>query len=268
MPGWARPAPESGVIVGLRTGYRGRRSTAGRVMMAVRIRARDGGLLALVIAGLAAISLAAHAHPVTSTVQLHSQVDTPPQRRATENLQRDGASRSHPLRLHTQLHIPGWLLTAIGQLLLVGLVVLLILLVVRWVPGFRAPGRPPEEPALPRTGSDGRRLGEQAGRTVQQALAGLRRGDREQAIINCWLRLEELVSAVGCRPAESQTSTELVASWLGVLPVSRPALEELAELYREARFSSHRMSPEALQRATAALSRLHAELQTVRPGYG
>ena len=183
-------------------------------------------------------------------------------------LEQDGASKSHPLHLHTHLHVPGWLLSAVGQLLLAGLVVLVIVLVIRLVPGFRIADRAPDEPTPPPTGSDGRRLGEQADRTVQQALAGLRRGDREQAIINCWLRLQELVSAAGYRQTESQTSSELVASWQRVLPVSRPALEELAELYREARFSSHRMSAESLHRATAALNRLHAELRTVRPGHG
>jgi hypothetical protein len=238
------------------------------VVRTARIRARDGGLLALVVAGLAAISVAAHAHRVTNTVQLRSKIPTPRQPKVTQQLQQDGAAKSHPLHLHTHLHVPGWLLSAIGQLLLAGLVVLVVVLVIRLVPGFRSPPRRPEEPALPLTGSDGRRLAEQASRTVQQGLAGLRRGDREQAIINCWLRLQELVSAVGYRPAESQTSSELVASWQRVLPVSAPALEELAELYREARFSSHRMSAESLERATAALNRLHAELRTVRPGHG
>ena len=237
------------------------------VVTTARIRARDGGLLALVVAGLAAISLAAHAHQVATAVQLRSSVGTPLVPKTQQHLERDGGNKSHPLHLRPHLHVPGWLWSAIGQLLLAGLVVLIIVLVIRLVPGFRIADRPPEESSSPLTGSDGR-LRKQASRTVQQALAGLRRGDREQAIINCWLRLQELVSAVGYRPAESQTSSELAASWQRVLPFSRPALEELAELYREARFSSHRMSAESLDRATAALNRLHADLQTVRPGHG
>jgi hypothetical protein len=268
MPGAGRPAPEYGVIVGSGPATGGRRWTAGRVVRTARIRARDVGLLALVVAGLAAITLAAHAHQLSSNVPLGTRVATPRQPRATQHLEQDSASKSHPLHLNTHLHVPGWLLSAIGQLLLAGLVVLVIVLVIRLVPGFRIPDRRPDEPALPLTGSDGGRLGKQATRTVQQALAGLRRGDREQAIINCWLRLQELVSSVGYRPAESQTSSELVASWQRVLPVSRTALEELAELYREARFSSHRMSAESLHRATAALNRLHAELRTVRSDHG
>ena len=268
MPGWARPAPEYGVIVGSGPATGGRRWATGRVVTTARIRARDVGLLALVVAGLAAISLAAHAHQLSQNIPLGTQVGTPRQPQAVQHLQQDSASKSHPLHLHTHLHVPAWLLSAIGQLLLAGLVVLVIVLVIRLVPGFRSPDRRPDDLELPLSGSDGRRLGEQASRTVQQALAGLRRGDREQAIINCWLRLQELVSAVGYRPAESQTSSELVASWQRVLPVSRPALEELAELYREARFSSHRMSAESLHRATTALNRLHTELRTVRPRHG
>jgi hypothetical protein len=243
--------------------------TTGRVVTTARIRARDGGLLALVVAGLAAITLAAHAHQVSTTVQLHSQVGTPREQRVSQQLERDGASKSHPLHLQTHLHVPGWLLAEIGQLLLAVLVVLVILLVIRIVPGFWSPAPPSQAPsALPDAGSDGRRLGERASQAVQQALAELRRGDREQAIIDCWLRLQSLVGAAGYPPADSETSSELVARWQRVLPVSRPALEELAELYREARFSSHQMSAESLQRATAALNRLHADLQTVRPGHG
>jgi hypothetical protein len=226
-------------------------------------------LLALVVAGLAAITLAAHAHQVSTTVQLRSSVGVPRTPKTRPQLEQDGASKSHPLHLRTHLHVPGWLLAEIGQLLLAGLVVLVILLVIRLVPGLWSPAPPSEVPAeLPAAGSDGRRLGEQASQTVQQALAELRRGDREQAIIDCWLRLQDLVSAAGYPPADSETSSELVARWQRVLPVSRPALEELAELYREARFSSHRMSAESLQRATAALNRLHTDLQTVRPGHG
>lgn len=225
-------------------------------------------MLALVVAGLAAISLAAHAHQVRTSVQLHSQVGTPRPPQVRQQLQPDGAAKSHPLHLSPHLHLPAWLLSAAGQLLLAGLVILVVVLVIRWVPGFRIEDRARNESGLPPTGSDGRRLGEQASRTVQQALVGLRRGDREQAIINCWLRLQELVESVGYQASDWQTSSELVASWQRVLPVSRPALEELAELYREARFSSHRMSDESVQRATAALSRLHAELRTVRPGHG
>jgi hypothetical protein len=239
------------------------------VVRTARIRARDGGLLALVVAGLAAISLAAHAHRVATNVQLRSSVGVPLTPRTQQHLEQDGGGKSHPFHFHPAYpHLPGWLLSATGQLLLAGLVVLIVVLVIRLVPGFRVPDQPPDDAELPPSGMDGRRLGEQASRTVQQALAGLRRGDREQAIINCWLRLQELVHAVGYRSSEWQTSSELVASWQRVLPFSQPALAELAELYREARFSSHRMSAESLHRATAALNRLHADLQTVRSGHG
>lgn len=250
------------------TGGDGSAGSGGAVMATARIRVRDGGLLALVVAGLAAISLAAHAHQIDTAAPPGSSFGKPRAQKAYTSNQLEGTGRSHPLHFHSHLRIPWWLLSAAGQLVVAGLVVLLIVLVIRLVPGFRIPDPPPDEPSLPTAGLDGQRLGEQAGRTVQQALAGLRRGEREQAIIDCWLRLQELVSATGYPPAESQTSSELVANWQRVLPFSRPPLEELAELYREARFSSHRMSAESLNRATAALNRLHAELQIERRGHG
>ncbi|HEX4726916.1 MAG TPA: hypothetical protein VH298_03910, partial [Jatrophihabitans sp.] len=95
-------------------------------MTTARIRARDGGLLALVVAGLAAITLAAHAHRVTNSVELRSSVGVPLTPKTRPQLEQDGASKSHPLHLHTHLHVPGWLASAVGQLLLAGLVVLLI----------------------------------------------------------------------------------------------------------------------------------------------
>ncbi|HET6210343.1 MAG TPA: DUF4129 domain-containing protein [Jatrophihabitans sp.] len=236
------------------------------VVTTARIRARDGGLLALVVAGLAAIALAAHAHQVATDVQLKSSVGTPRPPRVGQNPLSNGAGKSHTF--HPHLHVPWWLLSAVGQLLLAALVVLIVVVVIKLVPGFQSAPRPAKQPTLPPTGSDGRRLDEQAGQTVRQALAGLRRGDREQAIIDCWLRLQDLVTRAGYRLADSETSSELVARWQSVLPFSRPALGELAELYREARFSSHRMSAESLQRATDALNRLHRDLQTVRPRHG
>jgi hypothetical protein len=45
-------------------------------------------------------------------------------------------------------------------------------------------------------------------------------------------------------------------------PVARDAIDELAALYREARFSRHELGEHQRDRAVAALRRLHADLAT------
>jgi hypothetical protein len=221
----------------------------------------------VVAAGLLAVSVAAHAHPVGTDEPLGSSVGVPLTPKTRQHLGNAGTGRSHPFHFKTHLHLPWWAISALTQLVLAAVVVLLVLLLVKVVPKVRRrvrSSRPrPDAGFAP---ADGNRLGEQATSTVERALAGLRRGDSEQAIIACWLRLQDIVASAGYPPAASQTSSELVERWQQVLPVSRSALGELAELYREARFSSHRMSAEAVQRARAALGRLRDDLRAALPG--
>jgi hypothetical protein len=227
-----------------------------------RIRARDGGLVALVLTGIVAISVAAHAHQVASNPPLHSSVGVPLTPKTRQDTNHADTGNSHPFHFRTHLHVPGWVFTALGQIVLAAAVLLLVFLLVKVVPQIRRRSRRPKStPPAVFAPDDGRQLGEQVSMTVEHALAGLRRGDREQAIIACWLRLQDIVESAGYPPAASQTSSELVARWQQGLPLSRPALTELAELYREARFSSHRMSAESLQRASSALGRLRADVQ-------
>jgi hypothetical protein len=246
------------------TGGDGSAGSCGAVGTTARIRARDGGLVALVAAGLLAVALAAHAHPVATDEPLGSSVGVPLAPKTRQGSDHAGSDNSHPFHFSTHLHVPWWLISMLGQLLLAAVVVLLVLLVVKLVPHLRAQ-LGPSKAALD-SGSapaDGSRLDQQATSTLEQALAGLRRGDGEQAIIVCWLRLQDIVGSAGYPPAAWQTSSELVERWQQVLPFSRPALRELAELYREARFSSHRMSVDSVQRARSALHQLRADLRAV-----
>ncbi|HJQ03322.1 MAG TPA: DUF4129 domain-containing protein [Jatrophihabitans sp.] len=232
-----------------------------------RIRARDGGLVALAAAGVFAVAVAAHAHSVATNQSLRSSVGVPLTPKTRVGSEQDGTGKSHPFHFNTHLHLPGWLISGLIQLAFGAAVVLLVVLLVKLVPQIRRRIRPPEP--LPDSGfapSDSTRRSEQATSTVERALAGLRRGDSEQAIIACWLQLQDIVASAGYPPAASQTSSELVQRWQQVLPFSRAALSELAELYREARFSSHRMSVESLQRARSALRRLRDDLRAGLPG--
>jgi uncharacterized protein DUF4129 len=223
--------------------------------------------VALAAAGVLAVSVAAHAHPVATSQSLRSSVGVPLTPKTRVGSEQDGAGKSHTFHFNTHLHVPWWLISGLSQLAVAAGVVLLVVLLIKLVPQMRARIRPPaplsDSEFAP---ADGKRLGEQASSTVERALAGLRRGDSEQAIIACWLRLQDIVTSAGYPPAASQTSSELVQRWQQVLPFSQSALSELAELYREARFSSHRMSVESLQRARSALGRLRDDLRAGLPG--
>jgi hypothetical protein len=71
--------------------------------------------------------------------------------------------------------------------------------------------------------------------------AALRRGTPRNAIVECWLRLERAVEEAGFVRRPSDTSTELTERVLADSLVDRRALRRLAALYREARFSDHRL---------------------------
>jgi hypothetical protein len=85
-------------------------------------------------------------------------------------------------------------------------------------------------------------------------------GDVRNAIVACWLRLEAAVEAAGVVRQASDTSTDLATRVLGERAVDAPALETLAALFREARFSSHMMDEGHREAALDALDRIHASL--------
>jgi Domain of unknown function (DUF4129) len=142
-------------------------------------------------------------------------------------------------------------------------VLLLILLIVRLVPGLHLP-RPRRpvveqtEDLLPMIRPD--EVASQVTATLDNTLAAFRQGDRQRAVIACWIRLEQIAEAAGFARQRSETSTELADRWLARLPLSRQPLLTLAELYREARYSSHRVSDAALDTARSALEQLRREI--------
>jgi hypothetical protein len=95
--------------------------------------------------------------------------------------------------------------------------------------------------------------------------AALRRGSPRNAIVECWRRLETAVVAAGVRHDPADTSTELTVRALTTLHVDQVAIERLAALYREARFSDHQMGEDARGAAIDALDDIHDGL---RAGHG
>lgn len=232
-----------------------------------RIRARDSWLAIAALAGFLLIAVAIRPRSGhTARTQPPVEPRPLPSTSAPAGHEAGGA----PSTSHLHLHL-GWLFALLLDLGLVLGVLALVALVILLVPRFRRSARRPRRrtsvdnpaPDVPEP-----ELAGQVSSTFDAALARLLRGEREAAIIACWLRLERLVEAGGFPRAESETSSELVRRLASVLSLSERPLAELAALYREARFSNHRMSEQALTDATRALSQLRAEVDLVLPGIG
>lgn len=91
--------------------------------------------------------------------------------------------------------------------------------------------------------------------------AALQRGSPRNAIVECWLRMEAVIVAAGLPRRPSDTSTDLVERTLATNSVDPGAIARLAELYREARFSSHAMSEAQRRDAIASLDAVHDSLR-------
>jgi hypothetical protein len=96
-------------------------------------------------------------------------------------------------------------------------------------------------------------------------------GTPANAVIAAWMVLESSVRSAGIREDASLTSTELVTTVLRSYSVERAALDSLAELYREARFSAHPVGEDMRTRAREALQQVQTDLRQAqgagaRPG--
>lgn len=227
----------------------------------VRIRARDRWLAALAGLGFVVVCLAANAtrrtavaHPqnVTPGAPITQSVSAHPVKDQLEPV------RSH----HWHLGVPWWLLDKL-LILLIGVgVLLLILLIIRLVPRlhFRRARRPADSPVEYAAPIGRQQVAGRVSDALDDTLAAFRHGDRQRAIIACWIRLEQIAEAAGFARQSSETSTELADRWLARLPLSRQPLLTLAALYREARYSSHRLPDSALETARGALEQLRREI--------
>jgi hypothetical protein len=107
-----------------------------------------------------------------------------------------------------------------------------------------------------------------ADRTSSESLteavdAGLRRldeGEPQDAVIACWVLLERAAAKAGTARRPSETPAELAARVLAEHRVSAEALDRLAQLYREARYSRHVLGEPARVEARTALERVRREL--------
>ena len=90
--------------------------------------------------------------------------------------------------------------------------------------------------------------------------AALAESDVRNGIVACWVLLEETAAKVGIPRLPAETATELVVRFLHTLDVDPRPVATLAELYHEARFSTHELPADARTRAEQALADIHADL--------
>ena len=153
--------------------------------------------------------------------------------------------------------IPGW----VGALIQ-GLFVILALATVLWLLRFgwqhapRARSRVQEDheidtlPALP----------EELTRSAAARMTLLQNGTPRNAIVACWLDLEDAAGDVGLPRLPAETSAEYTTRVLKTWDLAPDALGALAALYREARFSRHELTEAHREVAVRRLTVLHEEL--------
>jgi hypothetical protein len=89
------------------------------------------------------------------------------------------------------------------------------------------------------------------------ALAG---GTPRNGIVECWSRFETAAAAAGVGRHAWETSSEHTLRVLDLVDADPAAVSRLAGLYREARFSEHRVTEDHRLTAIAALDRIHATI--------
>lgn len=109
---------------------------------------------------------------------------------------------------------------------------------------------PPEEPNPPQQIAD----------AVDEGLATIERGPVSDAIVACWVRVEDAAESAGIPLRASETSSEFVDRVLGSYGVREPTLRRMSALYREARFSAHTMSEQSRSDARACLREISSDL--------
>lgn len=95
---------------------------------------------------------------------------------------------------------------------------------------------------------------------AEEGLVDLKGGEVDDAIILCWLRLHDAVVDAGVRPKPSDSPADFVKRVLAQESVRVEPLGDLAELFREARFSRHAMTESDRTDAVRALLAIRADL--------
>ncbi len=113
------------------------------------------------------------------------------------------------------------------------------------------------QPVEPVTPTDPELLADE----LDERLAALAGGSPRNAIVAAWIALETAAERAGIERLETETPTEFTSRALRSYHLDEDALQRLADLYREARFSRHRLTEHHLTQARDCLSVLSDELR-------
>lgn len=91
--------------------------------------------------------------------------------------------------------------------------------------------------------------------------AALAEGEPRNVVVRCWVALEDAAAASGLERDVAETSAEFTRRFLGTWEVEEATTQELAELYREARFSRHEVTHEVGARAVELVGTVHDQLR-------
>ncbi|MCK0111551.1 DUF4129 domain-containing protein [Ornithinimicrobium sp. F0845] len=94
--------------------------------------------------------------------------------------------------------------------------------------------------------------------------AALAEGEPRNVVVRCWVALEDAASASGLARDPAETAAEFTRRFLGVWDVDEASTQELAELYREARFSRHPVAQATGDRAVTLVGSIHDQLAATK----
>ncbi|TCC34988.1 DUF4129 domain-containing protein [Kribbella sindirgiensis] len=217
-------------------------------------------LLGVVVAGF--VVLASASGPVRPISDSTLSASPRPLPVPTQTASAPEPSGTPSPRLLPQGETPGWVLAlwqAVVYLIIAAVVGFILLLIIRIVRRVRLPQVEADEPDWERMKAE--RLAE----AVDTGLARIDTGTATDAVVACWVALEEAAASAGVPRDPSETPAEFTVRVLGIGGISEPQLIRLGALYREARYSTHGSSEQARTEARAALLRLRDELAAARP---
>lgn len=224
---------------------------------------RRGSMLAVGAAttvGFALIAWVSSAGPVPM-LQTPTATASPPRLPRPTQLQRDmpqpsGAARQTQTQSGSQGPDLTWV-AGLLKVLLLCLALVGVVLLVRWAWGksWHRPARPTEThfEVLPDVSMA-------VVKDAAAQFAALQEGSPHNAIVACWLRLEEAAAEAGVERGPAETSAEFTTRVLGSLAVDAAMINSFADLYREARFSRHEVGEPARRAAVAALRSFHDDI--------
>ena len=95
--------------------------------------------------------------------------------------------------------------------------------------------------------------------------AALSEGEPRNVVVRCWVALEDAAASSGLARDPAETSAEFTRRFLGTWDVDEELTQELAGLYREARFSRHPVAGRTGERAVELVGSIHSQLRRARP---